>query len=148
MERKSVLRDTSIKNSAIFKLPESKDPVIAICFSSKEEAQETNSDLLEKHKGDKYAINIWRTQNLTQPILNIMLLSSYNERLYKNLAFDYNQFQWWLRFTKGNKNELKFLFYHLYMQDNKPFIAKTKYTNRPFIFSVHRINLKDVYGVI
>lgn len=139
---KAVLRETRISNSIIFKLPEQQDPVIAICFSDKQQAQEMNADLIEKYRKDKYSLNIWATKSYTN-LLNVMLISDQHQRLYRDLDFNANQFTWWLKFTQQNKHDLKFKFYHLYLKDNRPYLVNTQFTNTPFVLTLHRFNLKD-----
>lgn len=147
MEQKTILRETKITNSIIFKLPEEKDPVIAICFTNKEEAQTHNADLIEKFKRDRYSLNVWATQSYSK-LLNVMLISDQNQRLYRDLAFNSGQFKWWLQFTDQNRHELKFKFYHLYIKENRPQLVNTQFTNTPFVITLHRFNIKDKGNVI
>ena len=147
MEQKTILRETKITNSIIFKLPEQQDPVIAICFKNKEEAQQHNADLIEKFKRDRYSLNVWTIKSYSK-LLNVMLISDQNQRLYKDLEFNSGQFKWWLQFTEQTKQELKFRFYHLYLKDNKPQLVNTQFTNTPFVLTLHRFNIKDKENLI
>lgn len=111
----------------ITKLPEEKDPVICLCFEKEWDAQKTNADLVTKFRHDTYQIRFMPTEGC---FMNLMLIGNENERLYKNIAYDYHKFIWWYEYTKNLKS---FSFCHISEKFDKHIIARVVEGNRPFV---------------
>jgi len=69
----------------VTKLPEGKDPVICVCFEKEWDGRKLNEDLVLKFRHDVYQIRFMPTEN---DRMNLMLIGSENQRLYKDLTYD------------------------------------------------------------
>ena len=132
--------------SLVTKLPEGKDPVICICFEKHFEAQKTNEDLVLKFSKDEYTINIWPTDSESS-LVNLMLISlddPKNQRLYKNLSFNYPKLEWWLKHTEHNTSDMKFKFTHIVSEFGKDRVVRTYDQRKLFVLNVAKCVVKGV----
>lgn len=120
----------------VTKLPEEKDPCICICFEKIWDARKTNEDLRIKFSKDIYTVRLMPVEQR----INLMLIGTDNQRLYKNLEYDYSKLTWWLNYTKDCK---KFSFVHIIEEHGKHIMVKTQENNKPFILKVSGYHLVD-----
>jgi hypothetical protein len=143
METMSRVHEFVPQNSAIFKLPEEKDPVICICFSNEFEAQRTNADLFEKWRHELFTLTLFTTQQADKALLNINLVSDNNQRLYKQLDFNFNKLHWWLQHTQGR--DTKFKFCHTIKRFDKIEVIKpANHASRYFVLNVKKVIVQDL----
>jgi hypothetical protein len=127
----------------ITKLPEEKDPVIAICFESEIEARNTNADLVAKFSKAVYQIRFMPTEGLR---MNIMIISDQQQRLYKDVYYDEGKFFWWLDYTEKRRS---YSFCHVIenagqikvvriIEGNKSFVLKA---NAYILVNSERLNM-------
>jgi hypothetical protein len=116
----------------IIKLPEEKDPVICICFEKLSDAQ-INQDLPTKFHMDTYQIRLMPVQYG----MNIMLISSDNQRLYKNVEYEWNKLSWWIDYTKTRRS---FVFCHVFEEAGAQKLVKTE-GGKPFVLKVNGYSL-------
>ncbi len=120
----------------VTKLPEEKDPCICICFEKLWDARKTNQDLRIKFSKDKYTVRLIPVEKR----INLILIGTDNERIYKNLEYDYSKLMWWLEYTKDCK---KFSFVHIVEEFGKHTMVTTQENNKPFVLQVSAYHLED-----
>ncbi|MBL7901004.1 MAG: hypothetical protein JNK73_03340 [Bacteroidia bacterium] len=143
MDSKSKIYDIKPPNSVLFKLPELKDPVICICFSTVLEAQRTNADLFEKWRHEHYTLTLFATKLNANVVLNIYLISDNNQRLYKHLGFDQHKLNWWLQRTQGHGTKYKFC--HVTQKFDKLEVVKpANQGSRYYVLNVKKVIVQDL----
>jgi hypothetical protein len=113
----------------ITKLPEGKDPCICICFEKIWDAQKTNEDLILRYSAEAYFIRLIPVDKN----LNLLLIGKDQERLFKDLEYDYHNFLWWHGYTKGCQ---KLSFCHVVKDYDKIQLVKTFTDSKPFVLKV------------
>src|SRR5437899_2762419 len=67
-----------------------------------------------------------------------------NQRLYKNLSFDYSKLEWWIKFTQNSRGNFKFKFAHIVIESDKHKVVKTYNQKKLFVLNVNKYVIKDV----
>lgn len=138
MLTKYSLGEIDRKQSLLFKIVQEKAPAICILFSNQTEAEKLNEDLVEKYKNGTYTLTFWPSDQLGKS-MNVMLVNNEDtavQRLYKNLAYDYNKFKWFLDMTQHNRNINRFNFVHIVEKDNRDKMVKTYTQRRAWYLSI------------
>lgn len=119
----------------ITKLPEEKDPVIAVCFEKEWEARKLNEHIINNPEGN-YEIKLMPSENG----INLMLIGEKHEVIYKNLNYDYFKLDWWLGYAK-TKNRIKFC--HVIEEFGKARVVRGFEKNKLFVLTVVRLCVSD-----
>lgn len=143
METKTRLHEIKPPNSLIVKLPEEKDPVICLCFSNEFEAQKTNADLFEKWKHETYQVTLMPNKFGQAVLIDLLLVSPNNQRMYKGLAFDYGKLNWWLSFVKNYKST-KIKFCHVFKKVDEAILVKSYNTHKWAVLNVSNLVVHDL----